>query len=68
MTTRSLTLPPAEAATAVRLRYVSDRDSSIARARAGRGFADRIARGRASNEERARLRFLDNTRLRPRSA
>jgi len=47
---------------------VSDRDPGIARVRAGRGFADRTARGRASADERARLRFLDHTLLRQRSA
>jgi DNA topoisomerase-1 len=46
MTTRSLTVPPAEAAVAARLRYVSDRDPGIRRVRAGRGFAYRTARGR----------------------
>ena len=40
MTTRSLTRP-AEAATAARLRCVSDRDPGLTRARVGRGFADR---------------------------
>jgi DNA topoisomerase I len=68
MTMRSLTVPPAEAASGARLRYVSDRDPGIARVRAGRGFADRIARGRANNEERALLRLLDHTRLRQPSA
>ena len=68
MTMRSLTVPPAEAASGARLRYVSDRDPGIARVRAGRGFAYRTARGRASTDERARLRFLDHTLLRQRSA
>ena len=68
MTMRSLTVPPAEAGTAARLRYVSDRDPGIARVRAGRGFAYRTARGRAICEDRALLRFLDNTLLRQRSA
>ena len=57
---RSLTVPPAEAATAARLRYVSDRDPGIARVRAGRGFAYRTARGRAIRDPDvvARIRAL----------